>query len=344
MRKRLDHDLARAVVDTIREPLLVLDQDLRVVAASRAFYLKFHAERRLTQGQPLGALGDGQWAIPALRTLLERIASDDGALEDYEVELDFPDLGRRVMRLNARKVFYESKRKAHILLAIEDVTERDLVQRERDELLRQKDLLLAEMQHRVANSLAIIASILLMKARTVTSEETRAHLEDAHKRVLSVATVQKHLQPAHAGASIDLDSYLTQLCGSLAGSMINNEVCSIDARISGASVTSAAAVSVGLIVTELVINALKHAFPEAKPGCAIVVAYEVNGTDWKLSVADNGRGVTPDTWPPAKIGLGTTIVNALAAQLDARVDTISGPAGTTVSVAHSTFRALPTAA
>jgi hypothetical protein len=234
-----DHVLAQAIVDTIREPLLVLDQDLRVVAASRSFYVKFRAEGRFIEGVLLSALGEGRWDIPALHVLLKQIASDKGVMEDYEVEFNVPPLGRRILLLNARQVFYESDRSANILLAIEDVTERRLVARERDELLHQKDLLLAEMQHRVANSLSIIASILLLKARTVSSAETRAHLEDARNRVMSVATVQKHLQPAHAGASIELRPYLTQLCSGLAGSMVNDEFCSIDTKISEGAVTSA---------------------------------------------------------------------------------------------------------
>jgi chemotaxis protein methyltransferase CheR len=341
----IDRALAQAIVDTIREPLLVLDPDLRVVAASRSFYLKFHAEPQFTQGYLLAALGEGQWDLPPLRALLRRIAPDKSVLEDYEVELEFPRLGRRTLLLNARKVFYEGNHSGNILLAIEDVTERRLVERERDELLRQKDLLLEEMQHRVANSLAIIASILLMKARTVTSPETRAHLEDAHKRVMSVATVQKHLHPAEAGASIELSSYLSELCKSLSGSMINDELCSIHTHVGEGAVTSSAAVSLGLIVTELVINALKHAFPESKPGCVVGVAYEMNGTDWKLTVSDNGSGANnDDAWPRAKVGLGTSLVTALAASLDARVETESGPAGTVVTVTHSTFKSLPRAA
>jgi two-component sensor histidine kinase len=341
----IDRALAQAIVDTIREPLLVLDPDLRVVAASRSFYLKFHAEPQFTEGRLLSDLGEGQWNISALRAQLERIAPDKSVLEDYEVALDFPRLGRRTLLLNARKVFYAGNHSGNILLAMEDVTERRLAKHERDELLRQKDLLLEEMQHRVANSLAIIASILLLKARTVTSAETRAHLEDAHKRVMSVATVQKHLHPSEAGVSIELSSNLTHLCGSLSNSMINDEFCSIDTRVSRGGVTSSAAVSIGLIVTELVINALKHAFPESKPGCTVVVAYEVNGTDWKLTVSDNGCGARGDSaWPPAKVGLGTSIVTALAASLDARVETESSPAGTNVSVTHSTFKSLPKAA
>ena len=95
-------------------------------------------------------------------------------------------------------MFYEGGANTTILLGIEDVTARRILEREKDELLRQKDVLFEELQHRIANSLQIIASILLMKARVVQSEETRFHLQDAHKRVLSVAAVQKQL---HASGS-----------------------------------------------------------------------------------------------------------------------------------------------
>lgn len=162
--------------------------------------------------------------------------------------------------------------------------------------------------------------------------------------MLSVATVQKHLHPAGDGAPIELRSYLSQLCSSLAGCMIKDDSCTIGTNVSEGAVTSATAVSIGLIVTERVINALKHAFPETKPGCAIVVSYEINGADWKLSVSDNGVGVSSGDWPPAKSGLGTAIVNALAAQLNAQVDTVSLPTGTIVSVARATFKSLPEAA
>jgi hypothetical protein len=102
---------------------------------------------------------------------------------------EFPTNGRRVMLLNARQVFDEDGSATALLLAIEDVTR---AEREKDELLRQKEILLQEMQHRVANSLQIIASIL---ARTVQSEEIRLHLEDAHQRVRSVATCNSSCGP-----------------------------------------------------------------------------------------------------------------------------------------------------
>jgi PAS domain S-box-containing protein len=187
--------LAQAIVDTIREPLLVLDKDLRVVTANRSFYLTFKMNRQDVQGRPVYALGDGQWNIPELRRLLENIAPQHAVMEAYEVEQDFSGIGRRTMLLNARKVFHEENSHTTILLAIEDITERRAMEREVKELLQQKDVLLQEMQHRVANSLQIIASILLIKARTVRSEETRLHLQDAHQRVMSIAAMQQQLRP-----------------------------------------------------------------------------------------------------------------------------------------------------
>ena len=165
------HSLAEAIVDTVREPLIVLDRELRVVAASRSFYQTFGAEPGTTEGRMLFDLGDGQWNIPALRTILEDIIPKHRTVEAYEVEHEFPILGRRVMLLNARRVLDEAGSDSAILLAIEDVTKRRDSEREKDELLRQKEVLLQEMQHRVANSLQIIASILLLKARNVQSEE-----------------------------------------------------------------------------------------------------------------------------------------------------------------------------
>jgi len=191
--------LAQAIVDTIREPLLVLDKDLRVVAASRSFFQTFRMNRQDIQGRAIYTLGNGQWDIPELRLLLERILPQHAVMDGYEVEQEFSVIGRRTMVLNARTVFYEKHGQALILLAIEDVTERRTAERGLAELMKQKETLLQEMQHRVANSLQIIASILLLKARTVRSDETRLHLQDAHRRVMSVAAVQQQLQASRHG-------------------------------------------------------------------------------------------------------------------------------------------------
>jgi two-component sensor histidine kinase len=331
--------LAHAIVDTVREPLVVLDQDLRVVAASRSFYLTFKVNPDDTQGKLIYELGAGQWDIPKLRLLLEKIIPEHGVMEDYEVEHEFPGLGRRTMCLNARKVFYEVGLHTTILLGIEDVTGKRILESEKDELLRQKDVLLDEIQHRVANSLQIIASIILLKAKAVDSEETRLHLQDAHKRVMSVAAVQQHLHASAAIGSIEMERYLSKLCEALSRSMIgDNRPIALKVRGKGGNATCPNAESLGLITTELVINSLKHAFNAATKDGQITIAYEVSGADWKLSVADNGTARPDGVFAQPKTGLGTGIVKALAKQLDAQVETLSGPQGTTVSITHATFR------
>ena len=329
--------LAQAIVDTVREPLIVLDKDLRVIAASRSFYVKFETNPDDSQGKHLYELGNGEWDIPRLRALLENIIPGHREIDDYEVEHDFPHIGKRVVLLNACTVLYEKAHK-NILLGIEDVTVQRALEREKDELLRQKDVLLGEIEHRVANSLQIIASIIMVKAKSVVSEETRRHLHDAHNRVISVAAVQRHLHASANLGSMEMLPYLSTLCEALTHSMISDgQSVSLKVRGKGGVSSCANAESLGLIVTELVINSLKHAFDENTEDGQITVAYDVSGTDWKLSVADNGVGKPASVVTQPKSGLGTGIVKALAKQLDSQVVTSSGPKGTTVSVTHATF-------
>ena len=336
--------LAQAIVDTIHEPLLVLDAGLNVLAASRAFYAVFKVNPDRTMGRLLYDLGDGQWNIPALRLLLETIIPDHVAMDGFEVDHVFPGVGRRTMLLNARKVLYETRADTTILLAFTDVTARRAVEQEKaellertEELLRQKQVLLQEMQHRVANSLQIIASILLLKARAVTSEETRRDLQDAHQRVLSVAEVQSHLHASGGVDRIAVEPYLAKLCGSLAASMIaDDNPTRIVVEADDGWIASDKAVSLGLIVTELVINAIKYAFPTARADALVRIAYEsAGGDDWALVVTDNGVGKAAKSAHSASGGLGTAIVEALVRQLDARM-TVSAAPGVTVSIRHAT--------
>ena len=329
--------LAQAIVDTVREPLIVLDKDLRAIAASRSFYVKFMTNPEDTRGKHFSELGNGEWNTPKLRLLLERIIPDHCAMDEYEVEHDFPRAGQCVLLLSASIVLYEKGHK-NILVSIEDVTAQRTLEREKDVLLRQKDVLLNEIEHRVANSLQIIASIIMLKAKSVESEETRRHLRDAHNRVVSVAAVQRHLHASAGLGSMEMLPYLTTLCGALTHSMIgDSESVSLKVTGKGGVSTCANAESLGLIVTELVINALKHAFTETTKDGQITVSYDVAGADWKLSVADNGVGKPDGVFAQPKTGLGTGIVKALAKQLDSQVVTLSGPKGTTVSVTHATF-------
>jgi chemotaxis protein methyltransferase CheR len=133
--------------------------------------------------------------------------------------------------------------------------------------------------------------------------------------------------------SINIGSYLSKLCESLAASMVGERrPVSIKVQATAGTAVSDVAVSLGLIVTELVINVLKHAFPNDQEG-EVLVKYEAQNSGWQLSVSDNGSGPKEVAGEPPHTGLGTSIVEALAHQLNATVHKSSGPQGTAVTIA-----------
>ncbi|PIB93263.1 sensor histidine kinase [Caulobacter sp. FWC2] len=324
------HGLAMAIIATSAEPTLLLDNDMVVIAASTSFCRAFEIDPARTTGLRVADLGAGEWDVPQLRSLLKATASGKAKIAAYEMDLVVPGRTTRQLVLNAEKLQFGQAEEL-LILAMADVTDLRLAERVKDNLLVEKATMLKELQHRVANSLQIIASVLLQSARRVQSDETRDHLRSAHHRVMSVAAVQRQL--ATTGEDeVRIRAYLTELCESIGASMIRDPALLKLTVEADASVTSSeTSVSLGLIVTELVINALKHGFPGDRGG-AIKVAYHAQGASWRLSVADDGVGI-PDA-EGGKPGLGTSIVRALATQLKATVKVVGTAPGTTVLVEH----------
>ena len=196
-----------------------------------------------------------------------------------------------------------------------------------------QEMLLREMQHRVANSLQIVASILSLTARTVKSKNARLHLLDAYNRVISVAAVQRQLLVSRHAGMVQIDDYLSELSERLATSL--TEKVRLSVVVDGtAKIESNRAVAIGLIMTELIINAIKHAFPPQRRG-EIIAAYHTMGSGWCLSVSDNGVGLSNPAINAGQSGYDTRIVEALAKELDARVLLKSSSKGTCVSLVHS---------
>lgn len=114
----------KTVVDTLREPFLILDENLRVISANRTFYMIFHATKEETEGKKVYDLGNGQWDISRLRILLEDILPKNTFFEDFKVEHEFPRIGFRIMMLNARRIHTMGEDKPIMLLAMEDITKK----------------------------------------------------------------------------------------------------------------------------------------------------------------------------------------------------------------------------
>ena len=207
-------NLALAVVASSNAPLLLLDRNLTVIAASGSFCRAFQIEFDNVADRPMASLGKGEWDVPQLTGLLNATASGFAEVKDYEMELVRDGRANRALVLNATKLDYADDGNVRLILAVADVTDARIAEKLKNDLLRDKEVLLQELHHRVANSLQIIASVLLQSARKVQSEETRSHLFDAHQRVMSVASLQKQLAASQLG-DVELRPYLTELCESI---------------------------------------------------------------------------------------------------------------------------------
>jgi len=178
-------EFAESVINTIREPLISLDQDLRVVTVSRSFYDFFKVKPEETIGYLIYDLGNKQWNIPKLRELLETILPQKASFDNYEVEHDFANIGRRVMLLNARQIDQVLGKKRIILLAIEDITERKLIENELQETRRELERIVQVQKEVISDTKESLDHE--MEERIFEEGEV-SHRQDALETVYAIET------------------------------------------------------------------------------------------------------------------------------------------------------------
>jgi len=316
------------LVETIREGLVVLEPDLTVRFANRSFCQTFAVTPEDTVGRKLYEIGNGQWDIPQLRIALDNIISGGKTIEAFEVDQVFPSIGRRTMMLNARKVYRPGNKIKQILLAIEDVTERVRLEREHALAHERIGMLMQELTHRVKNSLQSIAAMVFIEARSHKSGEGKAALERVSHRIEALGQLYSKLSKSDTVEAVDAATYLDDLCRDLVASVHKEGGTSIVLKtdIESELLPTDQAIPMGLIVNELVTNALKYAFPSETKGTVMVTLKRVPG-ELRLTVADDGKGIDSQR---ADSGLGGRLVEGFAQQLGGQVERESGSHGTTV--------------
>jgi len=327
--------LAEGIVDTLREPLLVLDGDLQIIAASRAFYLKFKVDAELAIGRNLIDLGNGQWANAELIGLLKDVVPGHSTIENYEITHDFPQIGTRTVLLNARKIFQEGNNTKTLLLAIEDITERRRLEAERDLALDQSNRLLDELNHRVMNSMSMIGAVISMEMRTLSDEECKCAFVRMRNRIEAIGTLYRALSRTGAVDIVKAKDYL--------GAIVRDTVTAMEATpdavdltisVDDISLSTRFAVPLGLITSELATNSLKYAYDgrdSGKLGLNVVT----NETGVELTIWDDGPGI--DETARVDSGLGQKLVEAFVLQLGGVLKRTSGHDGTRylLSMPHS---------
>jgi len=299
---------ARDIIATLREPFLVLDGDLRVDQANRAFYTAFEVHPAETENRLVFELGNGQWDIPGLRKLLEDVSTRNVPVEDYEVEHAFPHIGRRNMLLNARPFPPDALNPEAILLAIQDVTpQRESTLRERAEKLaeidRRKDEFLATLAHELRNPLAPIRSGLeairlsgmekgvVRKASQVMERQViqMAHLVDD---LLDVSRINRG-EIVLRKERIDLASSLRHAVGSVHAYCEDLGVEVTVTVPSRAVHVNADPVRLEQVVGNLLTNACKF----TDEGGQVFLTVEAQGAFAVIRVRDTGIGIAPEQLP-----------------------------------------------
>ena len=311
IKKSADEDLefAASVINTVRESLIILNQDLRVVSVSRSFYNFFKVKPEETLGQLIYDLGNKQWDIPKLRELLETILPEKTAFDNYEVEHDFTTIGRRVMLLNARQIERRLDKERIILLAIEDITENKKLEREMMEAMniaqsatRAKSEFLANMSHELRTPLNSINGF-----SEVLHDETFGRLNDKQKQyVNNILTSGKHLllliNQILDMAKIE-SGKMTLSVSSLPIKHLLHEVTSLVANMAGKKKLQmlieiaedlpdieADELKVREIIYNLLSNAVKYTPDSAKIGMRVrKVDSEIEIVIW-----DEGAGIAPE--------------------------------------------------
>jgi two-component system CheB/CheR fusion protein len=269
-------DFAEAIVETVREPLVILNQNLQVMKANKTFYESFQATRVETEGHLIYDLGNRQWNIPKLRELLENILPAHATFRDFEVIHEFEHVGRKVMLLNGSEIFNPNAQARTILLAIEDATDR----KQAEEALRATNAELQDfayaLTHDLQEPLRMVVNfteLLGREYRGKLGQEADTFISYSVEGALRIEALLKALLAYWEVNGRELDSFASIDCGAvLAKALLAEEVMLTQ------------------VFQNLISNSIKYRGEETP---RIHVSAERNPEGWLFAVRDNGIGIDP---------------------------------------------------
>lgn len=214
-----------------------------------------------------------------------------------------------------------------LTVILRDITSRKTAERKVQEALQEKEVLLREVHHRVKNNLQVVSSLLSLQARSTTDPHARKVFEESQGRVQSMALIHEQLYESNSFAAVDFSNYLRQLAAQLVRSQeVSADRVDVKVEVDGVQLSIDVAVPCGLIVNELLTNALKYAFPEGRNGSVRIRVSHQPDASVTLTVSDDGVGLPPGVgfWNTKTLGL--RLVRSLVRQLDGEIE-LSGPPG-----------------
>jgi two-component system CheB/CheR fusion protein len=307
---------ADVIVESVREPLLVLDSELKVLRANNAFYANFKSTREETEGSDFEALGGGQWNIAALRDKLRGVLTCNETMGEYEVTQSFPSIGERIICLNARKLRGNEERAELILLGVEDVTERRAAVRLLREDARRKDEFLAMLAHELRSPLAPVTHAIHLLMRTdVDPQSAKLHeiierqatkLSRLVEDLLDVARITRG-RIALTRESVDLIATARHASESSRARLDDRKHVLTLVLPATPVIVEGDPIRLEQVVSNLLENAARY----TQPGGEIRLTLTEERGEAVLSVADNGIGLAAESLHTI-FGLFSQVSGALA--------------------------------
>jgi PAS domain S-box-containing protein len=269
---------------------------------------------------------------PKIRRSKGKLRKEDRVPLRFEVLLARKDGSSIPVELSVTPTLWKGKQAQ--LIFLNDISERKKFERRIEADIREKDVLLKEIHHRVKNNLQIIVSLLNLQSDKTKNARVHAAFDEIRNRIFTMALLHEKLYMSESFAEVPFKAYLTELCRELLGSSGADDHIDIDFDLTDIHLGIDAAVPCGLIVNEIVTNAIKHAFPAGRKG-KIAVTFRRNGTGWnELRIKDDGVGLPPGFDAVKTQSLGLTIIRILAQQLEGDL-TVSSGKGTSYRLVFS---------
>jgi len=372
-------DYANAIVETVRQPLIVLDENLRVIQANGGFYELFDtinlwqnpdqphpnpplvkgrepgkqvfppltepgkqvfppltkgglggvnttlARGLITEPQLIFELGNGEWNIPELRSLLEDILANNTEFENLEIVQITPAQEQRILLLNGRRIV-QGTHIVTILLAIENITEYRQAEQQIRNSLREKEILLREIHHRVKNNLQIVSSLLSLQSNRLKNQNLSEVLQESQNRVRAMALIHETLHQSSNWAEVNFAEYTGNLVSNLFRTYpIESNDISFNLNVQPEIFINAdRAVLCGLIINELVTNALKHGFPEGGKGELFVTLTTSEDNLLNLIIGNTGLSLSAEFYLENLSSMGLNLVMSLIKQLKGNLEVERG--------------------
>lgn len=316
--------MLRSILGTLRQPVVVLEADGWVTYANAAFLKAFQLTAEESKGVSFASLGDGHWDIPELASRLAALVPDGTGIADFTVERDLPRVGRRSLRINARKFVEAGDPAVRCLLSIEDATE-DVSQQAYTRLSRHLD----EVNHRVKNNIATMSAMVGLEGLALKGREASAALARIARRMQAFSSLYAILALSADRNQVIVADYLEELAEALQELIDPRQTAmriAIDAAPVAVRVDKAA--QIGSIVNELIGNAAVR-LARARTKGRIGVSFAADGDGYLLTVSDDGKAPEAGATTPI---LGQQIVTMYVDSLGGNVTREADSGGHRVAI------------